>query len=200
MRCWPVVLLLVTALPRVAQAQPEEDAVVQTVQRFFDAMAARDTAAMAAVVIPEGRYFSVLDTDEGRQIGGGLNADFLTLLATTDQHFLERMWEPRVLIHGGIAVLWTEYDFHRGSDFSHCGVDAFSLVRTDDGWKVAAIVYTVEPTGCEPSPLGSPDQQSAHRPTGNRPLLSLRRAAGSHELGGASVRGGEPAQPAAIVR
>jgi hypothetical protein len=67
---------------------------------------------------------------------------------------LERMWDARVLIHGRIAVLWTPYDFHRDGKFSHCGVDAFSLVKTDDGWKIAGFIYTVEPEGCRPSPLG----------------------------------------------
>jgi hypothetical protein len=40
--------------------------------------------------------------------------------------------------------------------FSHCGVDAITLVRTDAGWRIASFVYTVEETGCAPSPLGAP--------------------------------------------
>jgi hypothetical protein len=35
-------------------------------------------------------------------------------------------------------------------------VDAFDLVKTPEGWKIAGGVYTVERTGCPPSPLGPP--------------------------------------------
>jgi hypothetical protein len=38
----------------------------------------------------------------------------------------------------------------------HCGVDAFDLVETPEGWKIAGGVYTVEMEGCAPSPLGAP--------------------------------------------
>jgi hypothetical protein len=53
-------------------------------------------------------------------------------------------------------VVWTPYDFHIDGEFSHCGIDAFNMVRTDEGWKIASIVWTVERTGCENSPLGPP--------------------------------------------
>jgi hypothetical protein len=68
--------------------------------------------------------------------------------------FVERMWEPVVQVHGPIATLWAPYDIHRNRQFVHCGVDAFTLIRTTTGWKIATVVYTAEPTGCAPSPLG----------------------------------------------
>jgi len=64
------------------------------------------------------------------------------------------MWEPTVLVHGPLAVVWAAYDFHRNKTFSHCGVDAFTLLRSPTGWKIATVSYTTEATGCKPSPLG----------------------------------------------
>lgn len=157
MRWITLTIALTTLGANVTTAQSDEDAVLTAVQQFFDAMASGDSAAMRSVVVPEGRYFSVRDTPDGPAIGGATNADMLALIATTEQQFLERMWEPVVSLHGGIATVWTEYDFHENGRFSHCGVDAFSLIRTTEGWKIAAIVYTVKPEGCEPSPLGPPD-------------------------------------------
>jgi hypothetical protein len=69
---------------------------------------------------------------------------------------LERMWDPEVRIQGAIAAVWTRYDFHRDGKFSHCGTDAFNLVKTAEGWKIASAMWTVERTGCVPSPLGPP--------------------------------------------
>ena len=68
--------------------------------------------------------------------------------------YIERIWEPTVLIHGPIAVVWAQYDLHRNRQFVHCGVDAFTLIRTSAGWRIATTTYTAEPTGCTPSPLG----------------------------------------------
>ena len=53
-------------------------------------------------------------------------------------------------------MVWAPYDFHVNGAFSHCGVDVFSLVRTAEGWRIAAVAYTVEREGCAPSPLGPP--------------------------------------------
>jgi len=49
--------------------------------------------------------------------------------------------------------VWAPYDFWRDGKFSHCGVDAFDLIKTDEGWKIAGGGYTLE-SKCEPSPLG----------------------------------------------
>jgi len=61
-----------------------------------------------------------------------------------------------VQVRGNLAQVWTEYDFHLDGKFTHCGIDAFTLVRVNGDWKIAGTSYTVEPTGCKPSPLGPP--------------------------------------------
>ena len=43
-----------------------------------------------------------------------------------------------------IATVWTPYDFWIDGKFSHCGIDAFDLVKTDEGWKIAGGSYTLE--------------------------------------------------------
>ena len=66
------------------------------------------------------------------------------------------MWHPRVELHGDVASVWAPYDFHRDGAFSHCGVDAFTLLRGDGGWVITGATYTVETADCPPSPLGPP--------------------------------------------
>ena len=138
-----------------AQPQSEEKAVVAVVQRLFDAMASRDSAAAHSVLIAEGRYFSVREDGAQVALGGAAHREFAERLASGKEEMRERMWNPKVLIHGRIAVVWTPYDFHRNRKFSHCGVDAFNLIKTSEGWKIAGFVYTVEPAGCPESPLGA---------------------------------------------
>lgn len=146
-----VILILMAGLAPGAQQPSEEKAVLAVVQRLFDAMASRDSAAAQQVLIPEGRYFSVRDNGAAVAVGGATHKEFAERLAGGKEDMRERMWDAKVLIHGRIAVVWTPYDFHRGGKFSHCGVDAFNLVKTSAGWKIAGFVYTVEPTGCPES-------------------------------------------------
>jgi hypothetical protein len=143
-----VILISLAGSVLVAQQPSEEKAVLAAVQRLFDAMASHDSAAAQQVLIPEGRYFSVRDTGAGAAVGGATHKEFAERLAGGKEDMRERMWDSKVLIHGRIAVVWTPYDFHRNRKFSHCGVDAFNLIKTSEGWKIAGFVYTVEPAGC----------------------------------------------------
>lgn len=128
--------------------------VLAAVQALFDAMAARDSAATADILIGDGVYFAAGVRDGGPVHGVASQADFPAQVAAQPAPLIERMWDATVLVHDPIAIVWTPYDFHFGEEFSHCGVDAFSLVRTPEGWKIAGIVFTRETEDCPESPLG----------------------------------------------
>jgi len=138
------------------QAQEDREAILAKVQQFFDALADSDTTAGREAVLLDGQYFRLREEGDSLALSRTPHTEFLRSLAAGGNDFLERMWEPMVLQHGRMAVVWTPYDFHRAGEFSHCGVDVFNLIRTDAGWRIAGIMYTVEPTGCAPSPLGPP--------------------------------------------
>lgn len=155
---------LVAATPVGATAQAGTDdadraAVLATVDAFFRTMTARDVEGARAVLEPEGRFFSVRTAADGsRTVRSFTNGSYLDGLAEGTVVQVERIWDPQVRVHGDVANVWAPYDFHRDGAFSHCGVDSFDLVRTGVGWKITGGVYTVEPEGCEPSPLGPPGQ------------------------------------------
>jgi len=139
-----------------AEAQEDREAILAKVQQFFDALATSDTAAGREAVLLDGQYFRIREDGDSLALSRTPHTEFLRSLAAGGNDFLERMWEPTVLQHGRMAVVWTPYDFYRAGEFSHCGVDVFNLIRTEAGWRIAGIMYTVEPTGCAPSPLGPP--------------------------------------------
>lgn len=132
----------------------DEKAIITAVEHAFLAMAVKDSAAARAVMLPDGLFFSV---GEDGTIRTQTHQEFFEGLAVATSDLLERMWNPEVFIHGRIALLWAPYDFHRNGEFRHCGVDAFSLIKTQQGWKIAGTIYTVERTGCPESPLGPPE-------------------------------------------
>jgi hypothetical protein len=161
-----LVALAFSATPRAAHAQTaqsraaDSSAVISTVQRLFDAMAQGDTTTLRALLVP-GMRFVALATDAPAGAAPRLQTDsaFIQTLGARRQRLLERMWEPVVQIQGTIATLWTPYDFHINGERSHCGIDTATLLRTAQGWRIAALVYTVQRTGCPASPLGPPRPQ-----------------------------------------
>lgn len=143
--------------PAVAGHEPTEDetAVLMAVERFFETMTSRDATGARAVLDPEGDFVSVRWNDDGESVvRRAPNRDYLDGLPGETETYLERMWDSEVLIHGPIAIVWTPYDFHIDGEFSHCGVDAFQLLRTEAGWIITGGTYTVERTGCPESALG----------------------------------------------
>ena len=146
---WRRVAILAAAFPLAGIAQPEEKAVLGAVQQFFDVLATRDVAAARELFLPEARFVVASESAGKRAVAGRSVTEFLEGLAKGKEKLLERMWAPEVRIRGGIAAVWTEYDFHRDGRFSHCGVDAFHLVKTEGGWKIAGAMYTVEREGCQ---------------------------------------------------
>lgn len=49
----------------------------------------------------------------------------------------------------GIASAWVPYEFYRENEFSHCGIDVFTLFKIEGKWKIMCAAYTVEREGCE---------------------------------------------------
>jgi hypothetical protein len=139
-------LVLFSLSPLAGQTSDEKDAVA-IVQKVFDGMKAHDADLIRAALLPDARFYSVR---ESGAVAGTNGADFITQIVAIKSDLLERFTaQPRVLIRGRMAQVWGEYEFLRDGKFNHCGVDSASLLKTADGWKIAAIVYTSETTGCQ---------------------------------------------------
>ncbi len=130
----------------------EKQTVLSTIDRFFAAMTARDTAAMSATLLPEGNLHIAAP------LGGGPARtvpfkDYLARLAKGKERFVERYWNAKVECFMELATAVMDYDFHVDGNFSHCGVDVFTLVNEPDGWRIASVAYTRVTEGCRDSPL-----------------------------------------------
>jgi hypothetical protein len=123
---------------------------------FFEALSAADTATLSTLVAPGAVLHSIRTGQSGPIPAVRTREEFLTGLASDDADFLERVWDPTVLVEGRVAVVWTPYDFHVDGEFSHCGTDIVTLLRHEEGWRITGVTYDVIPHGCTPSPLGPP--------------------------------------------
>ena len=158
--------LAATAAPAVAQVAPASPAApapapaatdaaaereaLAVVTGLFDAMRSRDTATLRSS-FAEGTMLTSVSMREGRPAVQRSPIDsWITSVAGAPAGLLldERLYNPRVQLSDGLATVWVEYDFYTGDKFSHCGVDAFILVRLADGWKVASLADTRRREGC----------------------------------------------------
>ena len=147
--------LVTSTVPAAAQTpQAARDSVIAAVNEFFRAMTTRDTTATNRVQFADGVSYAVRAQGDSFVISRRGNEGWTRQLATMRDTLVERMWQPVVQVHGPIATVWAPYDIHRNRQFVHCGVDAFTLIRSSAGWKIATVAFTAEPTGCAPSPLG----------------------------------------------
>jgi hypothetical protein len=144
MRPIAITLLLLSA---TLFAQPtDEAAVIAVVQKVFDGMAAHDAAMIRSTMLPDARFYSVRDAGKPSTMTA---EDFATRIGGMQGALVERFTsKPKVDVQGRIAYIWAEYDFVRDGKFSHCGIDTATLFKTDDGWKIATLVYTAQTTGC----------------------------------------------------
>lgn len=149
----PLVLRIALCLGFVAcpALSGEKEEVAAVVQRIFDAMAAHDGPRIEASFTREGRLTAIRETGESTTTDV---KSFASRIASAPAQLLERMWNPEVRVSGRLATLWAPYDFHRDGKRTHCGIDQVELIKTSEGWKVLAILYTVETTNCPESPLG----------------------------------------------
>ncbi len=155
MRVFSIVLVVLCCRAAVS-AQPgdaERTAVMKVVQAFFDTMSANDVEGARKVLQPQGRFHAMRMQKGKPDVHAFANEEYFADLQSSKQKKRERIWNPDVRVHGLVATVTAPYDFWIEGKFSHCGTDVFDLINTEEGWKIAGGVYTVE-TSCQPSPLG----------------------------------------------
>lgn len=128
-----------------------DDGPTPAAQKLFDAMKTHDAAAASALFVP-GATLSSVNADG--KVSVTPFEKFVQHIGAGKGDWLERTWNSKVLQQGSIAVVWAEYDFHLNGKFSHCGIDAFTMLQTESGWKIASVSDTRQTSGCTPSPLG----------------------------------------------
>lgn len=140
-------LLLLTGMMFSVQAQSAEEAsVTEVVNRLFKAMYTNDTTLFKSAFAEKVTMARVLRNKEGKQIlqqSEGI-ASFVKGIAKPNPNgaLTEEMWNIKIEIDGDLAQFWCDYAFYIGKTFSHCGVDAFQLHKTADGWKIFHLADT----------------------------------------------------------
>lgn len=143
------IVLATAAAPAAAQqhTQTDEQAVRAVVDRLFDGMRSRDTTMMRSVFADEAQFYG-LDREGNVRIT--MPSDFIASIARAPEGLLldEVLDDVEIRIDGPLASVWTYYDFFAGDEFSHCGYDAFQMLKVQGEWKIVALADTRRQEDC----------------------------------------------------
>jgi hypothetical protein len=127
--------------------------VLAVVRRLFDGMRAGDSAIVRTVFDVNARLVSAAIRDGQPYARVTTAEEFIAAVGRPhDAVWDERIWDTEVRVDGNLASVWTKYAFYLGDRFSHCGVDAFHLVRRAEGWKIVDLADMRRQEGCETPP------------------------------------------------
>jgi hypothetical protein len=137
------------ALPAGATAQQNDTtAVMATLQRFVDGLRAKDTVAMKAELHEQARLTLLRPAPGGGVRVVALDGPGFIRAATAGPALDEPIRHPRVTIDADLATVWAEYQVRINGQVSHCGYDAFHLVRVAGAWKILNVSDTFRQQGC----------------------------------------------------
>lgn len=144
-------LIFIQAAPAVAQ---ESSNVKKVIESFFKGMKLGDTTMIGQTLASEVDLKSIyIDSKtESTRIASQKVTDFLKVIANKPNDVLydERLLSFDIKIDGQMASAWTPYRFYLNHQFSHCGVNLFTLARLDSEWRIISITDTRRKADCEP--------------------------------------------------
>ena len=141
-----LLILLLISINSFAQKKqsPEEKEILLKVQQFFDALEKQDTVLFKSILLTNGQVWAISEKENAAKYSMRQFGDFMKTLINPARVIQERMLSSEVKIHDRIAMAWVPYTLDISGKFSHCGVDLFTFLKTDEGWKIATAAYTIE--------------------------------------------------------
>ncbi len=152
-----VVIIAILVFSKITYGQnmpstSDAAAIEKTINILFDAMRKGDSTLLRAVLSKSMLLQSISNEKDGKTVLSTDNVDDLVKDIGTPhtEVYDERVVYSAIKIDGDLACVWAPSKFYLGKQFDHCGVDAFQLIRTADGWKVFSLVHTARKENCVP--------------------------------------------------
>ncbi|WP_226468306.1 nuclear transport factor 2 family protein [Luteimonas panaciterrae] len=69
--------------------------------------------------------------------------EFIDSIVAEKEPQEEKFENVRIETDGSIASVWFDYSYHDGAKKTNWGKEAWQLVRTDDGWKINSVIWSM---------------------------------------------------------
>lgn len=153
-----MVVLLASAGLRAPDQQPSpEEAVLEAVESFFQALQEKDAEGLREVVAPQARIMGIRLSETGPDLQVTDFQDFIARVVESDVEMKEDDFDVRVEVRGDLANVWQEFNFFMDGRLTQCGTEAIHLLRFPDGWKILHLSETIRSEGCEVRTRGGAD-------------------------------------------
>lgn len=142
---------MLMAIHFTIQAQTEESKIKEVIERLFKGMQVGDSAMVRSVFYKDVTMATVYRNRENVVVLRRESSieDFVKSVGTPRADALnEEIWGLTIQLDGDFAQAWCDYAFYIGKKFSHCGVDAFHLYKTEGGWKIFHLADTRRSANC----------------------------------------------------
>ncbi|MHB1094664.1 MAG: hypothetical protein ACYC3F_00640 [Gemmatimonadaceae bacterium] len=150
-------VVAVLAWPANAQSSrsPEETAAIAAADSLLAALSRDDKAAITRFTTDSAilGYSAMRGGAERVRVHSWAE----DLVRPSAVRITERGFAASVRVQDRLAQVWMPYDIYIDGKWSHCGVDAFTLLNVAGAWRVTSLFYTVEqPPACRAHPAGPP--------------------------------------------
>ncbi|MBL4678533.1 MAG: nuclear transport factor 2 family protein [Mucilaginibacter sp.] len=147
-KLFTLLTIMILSIPTFAQT--DKDDIKKTINTMFEGMKKADTAMLSSTFHKDMVLQSVANKKDGSvALVTEKAADFVKQVGTPHKDIYdERITWGDIKVDGALASVWTPYKFYIGTQYSHCGVNFFQLMKTDTGWKITYIVDTRRKDNC----------------------------------------------------
>ena len=137
-----IVVLIVLFISSYSQAQNQE--IQKVVENFFEAFHAKDTLKLQSLCDDTMILQSISENTKGTKLSNERPQAFFKSIASipAELKFQEKILSYAIQVDGSMAHAWTPYEFYLNGKLSHKGVNAFTLFKKDNSWKIVHLIDT----------------------------------------------------------
>lgn len=144
-------LVLLLVQERLFAQDTDEAAVKAVIAQLFDGMREADSSKVRKAFAPGAMMQTIRSNGQsGVEVVGEKPDGFIQSIGKQTKDVLdEQITYASFHSDGQLATVVTPYKFYLKGVFSHCGINAFQLVKFTDGWKIQYIIDTRRKVGCD---------------------------------------------------
>lgn len=123
----------------------QQQDVQKTIESFFEAFHQKDTIKLKSVCSDKLILQSISESvTKGNKLSEENIKEFYKSIASIPSNlkFEEKILNYNIQIDGSMAHVWTPYEFYLNDKLSHSGVNAFTLFKEKDSWKIIYLIDT----------------------------------------------------------
>ncbi len=150
MKCVLFLLCVLVAMDGYGQDShmSNEQRITSVIDQFFASLETRDTALMLKTTMREAQIWRRGSEEDPVRIDMRYCRDDVSRLSEMPD-VKEIGLDYQITERNGMAVAWVPYEFWIEDEFSHCGIDIFTLFEVEGSWKIMSAAYSVERKQCE---------------------------------------------------